>query len=352
VNRRDLLQSALLGAAVAANLPGCGRSPSTATMDIAPPPTARNGNMPLRSFGNTGLQVSEVGFGSWGIGGQSYGAVERQQALGALAKADELGCNFVDTAAVYGASEDVLGEFLRNRRSRWIVATKFSGQPEGMIATLEAQLRHLQTDVIDFYQLHWMPKGKDVVLFEQLAALKKAGKIRFAGVSLYSAADIDEALANPVLDGFQVAFNLLEPDPFLDCHDKIRQHGKAVIIRSALKEGFLTGKFHRDATFPDPNDQRHALTREQIERLVDQVERFRFLEKDAGSMVAAAARYPLSFPEVSTVILGTKSAAQAESNFGPVPGGRLSIDSLRKIAALQDELGLRQRRSFWRRWLG
>jgi aryl-alcohol dehydrogenase-like predicted oxidoreductase len=353
VNRRDLLQTALLGATAAgvANLSGCGRSSSTA-MEIAPIPTARNGNMPLRSFGKTGLMVSEVGFGSWGIGGQSYGAVERQQALDALAKADELGCNFVDTAAVYGVSEDVLGEFLRDRRSRWIVASKYSGQPEGMAATLEKQLRHLQTEVIDFYQLHWMPRGKDTALFEELDGLKRAGKIRFAGVSLYNTKDIDEALANPVLDGFQVAFNLLEPDPFLARHEKIRQHGKAVIIRSALQEGFLTGKFHRDATFPDPNDQRHKMTREQIEHLVEQVERFRFLEKEAGSMVAAAARYPLSFPEVSTVILGTKSAAQAASNFGPVPGGRLSAESLRRIETLQNELGLRDRGPWWRRWFG
>ena len=307
--------------------------------------------MPLRPFGKTGLMVSEVGFGSWGIGGQSYGAVERRQALDALAKADELGCNFVDTAAVYGASEDVLGEFLRDKRSRWIVASKFSGQSEGMVATLEKQLRHLQTDVIDFYQLHWMPRGKDAALFEQLDGLKRAGKIRFAGVSLYTAQDIDEALANPVLDGFQVAVSLLDPDPFLIRREKIRQQGKAVIVRSALKEGFLTGKFHRDATFPDPNDQRHQLTRAQIEKLVDQVERFRFLEKEAGSMVAAAARYPLSFPEVSTVILGTKSSAQAEANFGPVAGGRLSADSLRRIEALQDELGLRNRGPWWRRWL-
>ena len=308
--------------------------------------------MPLRPFGKTGLLVSEVGFGSWGIGGQSYGAVERQQALDALARADALGCNFVDTAAVYGASEDVLGEFLRDRRSRWIVASKYSGQAEGMVATLEQQLRHLRTDVIDFYQLHWMPRGKDAALFRQLDDLKRAGKIRFAGVSLYTAQDIDEALANPVVDGFQVALSLLDPDPFVARLDRIRQHGKAVVIRSALKEGFLTGKFRRDATFPDPNDQRHKLTREQIAQLVDQVERFRFLEQESGSMVAAAARYPLSFPEVSTVILGTKSAAQAESNFGPVPGGRLSADALRRVGALQDELGLRDRGPWWRRWLG
>ena len=308
----------------------------------------RTSGVPLRPFGKTGLQVSEVGFGAWGIGGQSYGGVERGESLRALARAEELGCNFVDTAAVYGVSEAVLGEFLASRRSRWIVATKYSGQAEGMTATIEQQLRRLRTDVIDFYQLHWMPRGKDEVLLKQLEQAKAAGKIRFAGVSLYSAKDIDDALENPLLDGFQVAFSLLDPDPFMARLETIRRHGKAVIVRSALREGFLTGKFRRDATFPDPNDQRHKLTRQQIEQTVDRVEQFRFLEAEAGSMVAAAARYPLSFPEVSTVILGTKSVAQAESNFGEVPGGTLTNDSLRRIESLQVELGLGDR---WQRWL-
>jgi aryl-alcohol dehydrogenase-like predicted oxidoreductase len=303
--------------------------------------------MPRRPFGKTGLQVSEIGFGAWGIGGKSYGSVQRSEALMALSRAEELGCNFVDTAAVYGASEAILGEFLQGRRSRWILATKYSGQPEGMTATLEKQLVTLRTDVIDFYQIHWMPRGKEAGLLDELALLKRAGKIRFAGISLYSAADIEDVLANPLLDGFQVAFSLLNPDPFLACHKEIARHGKAVIVRSVLEEGFLTGKYKRDATFPDPNDQRHKLTREQIEQIVDRVERFRFLEKEAGSMVAAAARYPLSFPEVSTVILGTKSSGQAAANFGTVPGQPLSAKALRQINELQIELGLG---SFWARW--
>lgn len=308
--------------------------------------------MPLRPFGKTGLRVSEVGFGAWGIGGQSYGPVQRSEALRALSRAEELGCNFVDTAAVYGASEALLGEFLQGRRSRWILATKYSGQPEGMTATLEKQLGTLRTDVIDFYQIHWMPRGKDAGLLDELTSLKRDGKIRFAGISLYSANDIEDVLANPLLDGFQVAFSLLNPDPFLACREAIARHGKAVIVRSALEEGFLTGKYRRDASFPDPNDQRHQLSRQQIEQTVDRVERFRFLEKEAGSMVSAAARYPLSFPEVSTVILGTKSTAQAESNFGAVPGQRLSGQALQQINDVQIELGLGSLWPRWRRRLG
>ncbi len=80
-----------------------------------------------------------------------------------------------------------------------------------MTATLEEQLKRLGTDVIDYYQLHSMPE--DDRTYEELSALKKAGKVRFVGVSLYSAHDIDQALAQPLLDGIQIRFSLLDPDP-------------------------------------------------------------------------------------------------------------------------------------------
>lgn len=296
--------------------------------------------MRLRELGATGLKVSEVGFGSWAIGGESYGTVDKEESLRALARAEELGCNFVDTALVYGQSEVVLGEFLAGRRSRWLIATKYSGQPEGLVATVERQLRNLRTDTIDLYQIHWAPRGKDLILFDELARLKDSGKIRFVGVSLYSINDIDEMLARPDVDAIQLPFNLLEPDPFLARVRGIRAARKGVIVRSALREGFLAGKFTKDTTFPDPKDQRHHWTREQIERTVEQVEHFRFLEQETGSMAVAAARYPLSFPEVSTVIMGTKSLRQADSNFGEVPGAGLSAESLQRIHKAQLALGL------------
>lgn len=299
--------------------------------------------MRLRDFGATGLKVSEIGFGAWGIGGASYGAVDKSESLRALARAEDLGCNIVDTASVYGDSEAVLGEFLNGRRSRWVVATKYSGQPEGLVATVERQLAVLRVDSIDFYQIHWMPRGKDERLFDEMAKLKRDGKIKFTGVSLYSVSDIDAVLNRPDIDGFQVPCNLLQPDPLLARAKKIALSRKAVIVRSALREGFLTGKFDRNATFADAADQRHQWSRADIERTVAQVEQFRFLESEAGSMTAAAARYPLSFAPVSTVILGTKSVSQAEHNFGRVAGEDLSQASLKRIHTLQLKMALGNR---------
>ena len=149
--------------------------------------------MQYRRFGRSGISVSEFGVGAWAIGGESYGPVARAAALAALVVAEEAGCTLVDTAAVYGASEDILGEFLRGRRSRWFVATKYSGQPEGLRATLEAQLRRLGTDHVDFYQTHWVPRGSQAHLIEELLAVRGAGLTRRVGLSLYTARDVAEA---------------------------------------------------------------------------------------------------------------------------------------------------------------
>src|SRR5512134_3808603 len=186
--------------------------------------------MRYRAFGRTGLQVSEVGFGGWGIGGGSYGAVDRAEALRALALAEELGCNIIDTAGVYGESEAIVGEFLAGRRDRWIVATKYSGQDAGLVRTVEEQLTRLRLETIDFYQLHWAPRDRDD-LYRDLQRLKSEGKVRFTGVSLYTAPEIDYAAGREDLDGLQVACSLLEPEPLRSRRDVLRARGMGVVVR-------------------------------------------------------------------------------------------------------------------------
>lgn len=296
--------------------------------------------MQYRTFGNTGIKVSALGFGGWAIGGNSFGSVTRDDALQALARAEELGCNLVDTAAVYGDSEDIIGQFLQGRRERWVVASKYSGQPQGMTALVEEQLRRLRTDHIDFYQIHWAPQRDKHALYDELDALKAAGKVRFVGVSLYNEGDIDYILNHTQLDGIQVCFSLLDPRPLISRREAIAQRGLGVIVRSCLKEGFLTGKYSASSVFADPTDQRREWSKEKIAQTAAAVDRFRFLEAEAGSLLNAAVRYPLSFPEVSTVVLSTKNVTQASQNFGAVGDGVLGEASLARIAGIQDELGL------------
>ena len=307
--------------------------------------------MNYRRLGQTDLRVSEYGFGAWGIGGDSYGPVERADALSALSVAEELGCNLVDTAAVYGESEAIIGEFLKGRRDRWILASKYSFQKEGLEKTLEQQLRRLDTDFIDFYQLHAAPPQTDEV-YRQLERLKASGKVRYLGVSLYSADSIRQVLSDDRIDGFQVAFNLVDVQPCRQCQPEIAAAGKGVLIRSSLKSGLLTGKYAPGVRFDPQRDHRaRDMTADEIDRTLRWLESFRFLEQTEGSLLQAAARYPLAFDSTSSVLLGARSAEQARINFGEIPARPLSPESLQRIEDTQRRLGI-GRVNPLRRWAG
>ncbi len=307
--------------------------------------------MRYRRFGQTDLEVSEYGFGAWGIGGNSYGPVARADALEALAVAEELGCNLVDTAAVYGESEALIGEFLKGRRDRWVVASKYSFQKEGVEQTLEQQLRRLGTDYIDFYQLHSAPPAKEEI-YRTLERLKESGKVRYIGLSLYSAHSIRQVLADKRMDGFQVAFSLIDVQPYRQCHRSVQQAGKGVLIRSSLKSGLLTGKYAVGTRFDPERDHRaRDMTAEEIDRTLLWLESFRFLEQTEGSLLHAAARYPLAYEATSSVLLGARNGEQARVNFGEIPERPLSDDSLKRIEAVQRELKI-GRVNPLRQWLG
>lgn len=291
-----------------------------------------------RPLGRTGLQVSELGFGGAGIGGVAYGDVTEAEALDALAVAADAGCNFIDTARIYGASEVVLGKHLRSRPAHWIVASKYSGQKAGMRATLEEQLTRLGVEAVDVYQVHWVPKGDDAALYEELYALRKAGKARFIGVSASTRGDIDYVLANTRLDTLQLPFNLLQPEPAISALPALRAAGMGVIARSVLREGFLTGKFDAGQRFDPKKDVRGGISPEKLAARLADVEKFRSLEEQAGSLAHAAIRYALSFDGIATAIIGTKTTAQARENFAPAARGALPAEVLAHIASVQRTL--------------
>jgi myo-inositol catabolism protein IolS len=295
--------------------------------------------LPRRILGRTGLSVSAVGFGGAGIGGNSFGVVGEREALDALAAAEDRGCNFVDTARIYGASELVLGQRLKTRRDHWIVATKYSGQKAGLRATLEEQLRRLGIEAVDIYQIHWVPRARDEALYQELEAVRREGKARFIGVSASTADDVDEVLRRPALDTLQLPFSLLEPEPMRSALAGLRDAGRGVIARSVLREGFLTGKFSADATFDPKTDVRSAYSREEVARRVARVRHLAFLGDYADSLTEAAIRYSLSFEGVATAIVGTKTAAQARQNFAAGNAVPLSKAALRRVRRVQENTG-------------
>src|SRR6056297_1729440 len=298
---------------------------------------ADSGTMGYRDLGKSGIKVSEVSFGGLQIARQAGTDAGRDETMRALATAEELGCNLVDTSSVYGDSELLIGEFMPGRRDRWLISTKYSGQPAGLEATLENQLRRLRTDAVDIYMIHWAPSPESE-LYEALYRLKKAGKTRLVGVSLYNINDIRTVLKQTDIDVFMVPFNFISPDPFVGGLDIIREKQPAVLVRTSLDGGLLTGKYDRDQQFTDPVDQRSSWTPEFVAESVDTLQHFRFLEEAAESLTLAATRYPLSWPEVSTVVVGTRTLAQAEENFSRISGGRLTAETLMKIQDLQRSL--------------
>lgn len=311
--------------------------------------------MNYRTFGKTELKISEVGFGTWGLGG-AYGAVNINDSLNALAKAEELGCNFIDTASFYGNAEEIVGSFLQGRRNRWILATKVSSECPGsgqfdIIRNLELQLKTLKTDYIDFYQLHWIPFnyfyyggeifGNDYI-YDLLYKLKKSGKVRFIGCVIGTRTSknnelMEEEIKNALkreIDGIQIPISLFSAEPFLSYRKEFKEKGLGILARSCLERGFLTGKFNVNSVF-GAQDNRLDLTQENLIKFVDQSELFRFLDKEAESMTTGAVLYPLSFPEVSSVLLGTKTVEQAEINFGNFSNKKLTEATLEKIRIVQ-----------------
>ena len=285
-----------------------------------------------------------------GMGGTAPEA--RAEALRALARAEDLGCNYVDTAAVYSASESILGEFLHGRRDRWYVATKYSWQPDGidqwqpahLHTAVEQQLRRLRTDYIDCYQLHSRPAPQhEEQAYYELLRLKKEGKARAIGVSVRTPGDVDAILKRPEIDSILIPFSLLTPSPLLLRRTQLQRANVAVIVRSVLGSGFLAGAYDEHSVFArpaHPDDERHTWTREQIRQMADRAAHFRFTATAAGSMHAAAIAYVLSYPEVSTALLDTRTGRQASENFGDLGVPQLSLSVLRDVERVQRNLRL------------
>ena len=310
--------------------------------------------MRYRTLGKTDLKVSEIGFGTWAIGGPArlgskeigWGDVDDQVALRALEACPDLGINFIDTADVYGGghSEELIGKAFKDRRSEVVICSK--GGNAGFLETgfvkdfsrewikkvCEESLKRLKTDYIDVYLYH-TPRGEMHYIpeeFETLDELKKEGKIRYGGVSIGPAEDGLKLLGCGCGEVIEVAYNILQRDAEGELFSGCQEEKVGVIVREPLCSGFLTGKFSPEVTFP-PNDVRSSLPRETIEGRVTKVERLQglFAER-SGSLTQLALQFCLSSQAVSVVIPGAKTPEQLRENasaseLGPLTGEELSF---------------------------
>ncbi len=310
--------------------------------------------MQYRVLGKTGIKVSEVGFGAWAIGGNahgnSYGPTDDKASLEAVKKALDLGCNFFDTADTYGHghSEELLGKALEGRRDEVVIATKVGGDfyhgtprmnftPEYLLFALQKSLERLQTDYVDFYQLHNPPVQliKNPNLFRVLDDLKKAGKIRHYGISIHDPSEGILAMKTGQPSTIQVVFNILRQEAKNELLNLAGENKVAIIAREPLANGFLTGKHKPDETFPE-GDIRHNFPRNYITSMVHAAEKLKFLEGKGRTLAQAAIRFTLDQAEVSTTIPGAKTAEQAQENIRASDLPPLTGEELLRIRLLRE----------------
>jgi aryl-alcohol dehydrogenase-like predicted oxidoreductase len=309
--------------------------------------------MRYRTLGSTGLRVSEVGFGTWGLGGAANGAVaygptQDAQSIAALHAARELGINFFDTADFYGFghSEEVLAAAFGAVRGEVIIASKGGMLADGsqdfsarhLRAALDGSLRRLRTDYVDLYQLHSPSREamRSDELRRELERFRAEGKVRAFGISARSPEDALVAVSELGFKCVQANFSLVDQRA-LECglFEACRLARAAVIARTPLCFGFLTGRYSAATAF-DPNDHRNRWSPEQRERWAAALGLFvTVLANRLGETPAQfALRFCLAYPEVASAIPGMLTPEHVQENAAASDLGPLAPGEIAQIAAV------------------
>jgi len=289
-----------------------------------------------RQLGSSDLQVSEISLGSWLTYG---GGVERERAEACVAKAFEVGINFIDTANVYagGRAEEFLGEVLTARqRDTYVLATKvFFQMPNGdrglsrgqILKQIDASLARLRTEYVDLYQCHrydWSTPLEETM--EALTEVVKAGKARYLGFSEWPVEKIAEAMDMAGVEKFvssQPQYSMLWRGPERDVIPYCRDHGLSQIVWSPLAQGVLTGKY-KPGQAP-PADSRAAASSMNYffsdelrnDALLERVQQLGEVAKDLGiTMAQLALAWVLREPNVASTIIGASRPEQVVDNAG------------------------------------
>jgi aryl-alcohol dehydrogenase-like predicted oxidoreductase len=313
--------------------------------------------MHYRRLGRTGLEVSEIGYGAWGIGKTMWIGADDDESLRALERAIDLGLNFIDTALGYGDghSEELVGRTVRGRSETVYVATKippktmeWPGNPasdasetfpaEHVRACTERSLRNLGLETIDVQQFHvwhdaWLEQGD---WLEAIEALKQEGKIRWFGVSINDHQP-ETALAlvrSGRVDTVQVIHNVFDQSPQDELFGAVRDHDVGVLARVPLDEGALTGSVTPDSEFPEGDFRARYFRGDRKQQVEDHVRAIlEDLGIERGQLAETALRYILSFDAVSTVIPGMRSIRNVERNIAVGDGAGLPADVVERLKA-------------------
>ena len=289
--------------------------------------------MKYRRLGKTDIHVSVIGVGTWQLGGEWGKTFEQAEVDAMLAKASELGVNLIDTAECYGdhLSEELIGRAIKGWRDQWIIATKFGHgfkasfgrdmlfEPESVREQLEDSLKALKTDAIDLYQFH---SGTDEMfdtpgLWDMLQKQVQAGKVRHLGISVSkthgSLYQVDQA-SGVGAEAIQVVYNRIDRRPEEQMFDSCIKQDLGVLARVPLASGFLSGKYHKDATFADSDVRSVWQDEDEKRQIVEEVVKLKSEVPDGIPMAQWALAWCLQHPAVTCVIPGCKTVEQVESN--------------------------------------
>ena len=291
--------------------------------------------MNSRKLDSSDAQVSEVGLGTWQIGG-SWGEVSTEEALNILRAAHENGVTMFDTANVYGdgKSEQLIGQFLRESGAKPFVATKLGRGGEaltldGLRAATEKSLVNLGVETLDLTQLHCIPtqdlrRGE---VFEHLRALQSEGLIQRWGASVESMEEAHLCLQHDDLSSLQIIFNIFRQKPIDDLFEAAKSKNVGLIVRLPLASGLLSGKMTKQTEF-DADDHRNfnrdgesfnvgetfaGLPFEKGVELADELKGF---VPGGTTMAQWSQRWILDYDAITTIIPGASKASQIESNVG------------------------------------
>lgn len=311
--------------------------------------------MKYTQLGKRGPKVSTIGFGAWAIGGTNWGKTDDEVSKRALHEALDHGVILIDTADVYGFghSEELIAEVIKERgKNNVIIATKASNDfyhstdaddrgygpirqntdKKYIIWAVEQSLKRLRVDTIDILQLH-SPNTEKLERddpWEALTQLKQQGKIRHAGWSVQSFKETEQAFLldrhHELIDCIQVRYNLLEREAEKELFPRALKYGTGVIVRIPILFGLLTGKFNRDARFPEDDHRRFNLSPEKLDQYLADLERLGlfFDQYPDQTMTQVSLRFCISHPACHTAIPGAKTSQQvadncAASDFDPIP---------------------------------
>ena len=310
--------------------------------------------MNYRRFGRTGWNVSEIGYGMWGMGGWS--GSDDAESLGSLQLSVDRGVNFFDTAWAYGEghSEQLLGKLLKAnlgktgiggpdrklyvatkvppKNRKWPSRRDFSLDdcypPDYIAEYIDKSLANIGVDSLDLIQLHtwedaWLD---DTRLPRAIEQLRKSGKIRAFGLSLnrWEPANGIRAVRSGLVDAVQVIYNIFDQNPEDELFPACREHNVAVIARVPFDEGTLTGTLTLDSKWPASDWRSTYFVPENLKASVARANALNPLLRDGMTMPEMALRFILNNPDVATIIPGMRKRKNVEANTaaskkGPLP---------------------------------